>query len=105
MEFIVYKGNLHLDNNENNSLYVVTGNIGIYAGANYKKGIGFDAGAKVLEIGFDTKIIDASVEGISVGITYMYKDGNLELKHGYGWWGWSVSIDFVEFFKWVFGGR
>lgn len=54
---------------------------------------------------FDTKIIDASVEGISIGITYMYKDGKLELKHGYGWWGWSVSIDFVEFFKWVFGGR
>jgi hypothetical protein len=49
--------------------------------------------------------IDASVEGLSVGFTYMYKDGELELKQGYNWWGWSVSIDFIELYKWLFGGE
>ena len=83
----IYKGSLYFDNNENNLLYISAGNIGIYAGVNYKKGIGLDASANVLEIGFDGRIIDANVEGLYVGFTYMYKDGKLELKHGYGWWG------------------
>ena len=101
----IYKGSLYLDNNENNSLYVSAGNVEVYAGVNYKKGIGIKASANVLELGFDGKIIDANVEGLSAGLTYMYKDGKLELKYGYGWWGWSVSIDFVELFKWLFGGE
>ncbi|MCI7632558.1 MAG: RHS repeat-associated core domain-containing protein, partial [Candidatus Onthovivens sp.] len=101
----IYKGSLYLDNNENNYLYISAGNVGVYAGVNYKKGIGINASANVLELGFDGKIFDANVEGLSVGLTYMYKDGKLELKHGYGWWGWSVSIDFVELFKWLFGGE
>ncbi len=34
----------------------------------------------------------------------MYKDDKFKLKQGYGWWGWSVSIDFGELFKRLFGG-
>ena len=101
----VYKGSLYFDNNENYSLCVSAGNMGIYAGINYKKGIGLDASANVAEIGYDGRIFDATVEGLSIGFTYMYKDGKIELKHGYGLWGWSVSIDCVELFKWLFGGE
>ena len=95
----IYKGSLYFDNNENHSLYVSAGNIVIYAGINYKEGIGIDAGASVLEIGYDGRIIDASIEGLTIGITYMYKDGKFEFGVGAGWFGWSVSIDFVELFK------
>ena len=69
-----------------------------YAGINYKKGIGLDASANVSEINYDGRFIDAGIEGLSVGFTYMYKDGKFQFKHGYGWWGWSVSIDFLELF-------
>ena len=33
------------------------------------------------------------------------KNGKFKLQHGYGLWGWSVSIDFVELFKLLFGGE
>ena len=95
----IYKGSLYFDNNENHSLYVSTGNIGIYAGINYKEEIGIDADASVLEIGYDGRIIDASIEGLTIGITFMYKDGKFKFGVGALWFGWSVSIDFVEFFK------
>lgn len=101
----IYKGSLYFDNNEEHSIYVSVGNIGAYAGINYKKGIGLDVSANVAEIGYDGRIIDANLEGLSIGFTYMYKDGKLELKHGYGWWGWSLSIDFVELWKCLFGGK
>ena len=101
----IYKGSLYFDNNENHSLYISAGNIGVYAGINYKKGIGIDAGASVLEIGYDGRIIDVSIEGLTIGITYMYKDGKFEFGYSAGWYGWSVSIDFVELFKLLFGGE
>ena len=101
----IYKGSLYFNNNENYSLYVSAGNIGVYVGINYKKGIGIDAGASVLEIGYDGRIIDASIEGFTVGITYMYKDGKFKFGFGAGWFGWSISIDFVELFKLLFGGE
>ena len=25
-----------------------------------------------------------------------------ELKHGYGWWGWSISVDFVGLWDYLF---
>ena len=31
--------------------------------------------------------------------------GYFEFGFGAGWFGWSVSIDFVELFKWLFGGE
>ena len=46
-----------------------------------------------------------SIEGLTIGITYMYKDGKFEFGCGAGWLGWSVSIDFVELFKLLFGGE
>ena len=36
-----------------------------------------------------------SLMGLTIGITYMYKDGKFEFGCGAGWFGWSVSIDFV----------
>lgn len=101
----IYKGSFYFDNNENHSLYVSAGNIGVYAGLNYKEGIGIDASASVLEIGYDGRIIDASIEGLTIGITYMYKDGKFEFGYGAGWFGWSVSVDFVELIKLLFGGK
>lgn len=101
----IYKGSLYFDNNENHSLYIAAGNIGAYAGINYKEGIGIDAGTSVLEIGYDGRIIDASIEGLTIGITYMYKDGKFKFGYGAGWFGWSVSIDFVELFKLLFKGE
>ena len=72
----IYKGSLYYDNNDN-SLYVAAGNIEIYAGVDYKKGLGIDSKVSMLEIGYDGKIIDANVYFLSFGITYMYKDGKL----------------------------
>ena len=109
----IYKGSLYFDNNENHSLYVSQGNIGVFAGLVFPKDsskdnkvrLGFDASANVIEIGYDGRIIDASVSGLSIGATYLLKNGKFKLEHGYGLWGWSVSIDFVELFKLLFGGE
>ena len=108
----IYKGSLFFDNQENHSLYVSLGNISIFAGIvlpkdsskDNKTRFGFDASASVIEIGYDGRIIDASVSGLTIGATYLLKDGKFKLEYGYGWWGWSVSIDFIEVFKWLFGG-
>lgn len=59
----------------------------------------------MLEIGYDGRIIDASIEGLTMGITYMYKDGKFKFGYGAGWFGGSVSIDFVELFKLLFKGE
>lgn len=58
----------------------------------------------MLRIGYDGKVLDASIEGFTIGITYMYRDGKFTLGYGVGWYGWSISIDFVELFKLLFGG-
>ena len=109
----VYKGSYYFDNNENHSLYVSLGNISIFLGLVFPKDsskdnkarLGFDASANVIEIGYDGRIIDASVSGLSIGATGLFKNGKLKFEYGYGWWGWSVSIDFIELFKLFFGGE
>ena len=100
----IYKGRLYFDNSATHSFYVSVGNIGIYSGFNYEEGIGFEAGASALEIGYEGQFVNVSVEGGAIGITYMYKDGKFELGCGSGLFGWSVSIDLVELHKQVFGG-
>ncbi|MCQ2798616.1 MAG: RHS repeat-associated core domain-containing protein [Bacilli bacterium] len=100
----VYKGSLYFWKDEKCVPYVSAGNIGLYLGLNYKKGIGVDVGASVLRIGYDGKVLDASIEGFTIGITYMYRDGKITFGYGVGWYGWSISIDFVELFKLLFGG-
>ena len=97
----IYKGSLYFNNNENHSIHISGGNASIYAGINYKEGLGLSASANVAEINYDGRFIDASIEGLSVGFTYMYKNGKFQFKNGYVWWGWSVSIDFLE----LFGGE
>lgn len=69
------------------------------------KGYYYDDCDDVIEIGYDGRIIAASVSGLTIGATYLLKDGKFKLEYGYGWWGWSVSIDFIELFKWLFGGE
>ena len=54
---------------------------------------------------YNFRIIDASVSGLSIGATYLLKNGKFEFGVGAGWFGWSVSIDFVELFKLLFGGE
>ena len=101
----LYNGSLYFDRDENHSIYIEAGNVDAYIGLHFEEGIGLDAGASVLVIGYDGRIIDASVEGLAVGITYMYKDGKLKWGYGAGWYGWSVSIDFIELFKVFWGGN
>lgn len=77
----IYKGSLYFDSNENHSLYVSLGNIGVFAGQVFPKDnkvrLGFDASANVIEIGYDGRIIDASVSVLSIGATYLLKMVNL----------------------------
>ena len=101
----IYNGSLYFDHDENHSIYVGVGNVGAYIGLHFEEGIGLDAGASVLVIGYDGRIIDASIEGLTVGITFMYKDGKFEFGYGAGWYGWSVSVDFIELFKVLLGGN
>ena len=44
----------------------------------------------------------SAYEGLTIGFTYMYKDGKFKFGYGAGWFGWSVSIDFAELFKLLF---
>ena len=37
--------------------------------------------------------------------TLNHKDGKFKFGFGAGWFGWSISIDFVELFKLLFGGE
>ena len=103
-EFSICKASLFFDNNKNHSIYVSTGNIIVYVGINYKEGIGIDVGANVLEIGYDGRVVDISIEGLTIGFTYMYKKGTFTFGVGYGWYSWSISIDLVELFEVLFGG-
>ena len=100
----LYKGSFFFDNNENHSIYVALGNAGAYAGINYKKGIGLSASANVLSVGYDGRVLDFSFELLTVGATYMYKDGKLGFGYGAGWYGFTVSIDFIELYNIIFGG-
>ena len=97
-----YRGTLSFDAVNQHSIYLAAGNVGVYAGVNFEKGIGVEASANVVEIGYDGQIFDVSLEGLSVGFTYMYKKGHFKLKHGYGWWGWSISVDFVGLWDYLF---
>ena len=101
----VYKRSFYFDNNENHSLYVSFGNIGVYAGLSYRDGIGIDVGASLLEFGYDGRIIDVGMEGLGIGMTYMFKDGVFKFKVNAVVLGFSMSIDFVELFKMLFGGK
>ena len=101
--FSVYKCSLYFDHNENHSLYIAGGNISTYLGIG-SEGVGLDLGANVLEIGYDGRIIDANVEFLTIGLSFMYKDGTFELGVGAGWFGYSVKIDIDEIIKIFFGG-
>ena len=101
--FSVYKCSLYFDYKENHSLYIAGGNISTYLGFG-SEGVGLDLGANVLEIGYDGRIIDANVEFLTIGLTFMYKEGTFELGVGAGWFGYSLKIDIDEIIKIFFGG-
>lgn len=95
----VYKGSLYLDHNENHSIYVAAGNVNTSVGIDPQKCIGIDLSASVVEIGYDGRILDASIEGLTLGITAAYKKGKIEFGIGLGWFGFSISVDFIELFQ------
>ena len=101
--FSVFKGGLYFDHNENHSLYIAGGNISTYFGIS-SDGVGLDLGANVLEIGYDGRIIDANLEVLTAGLTFMYKEGTFEFGIGAVWFGYSVTIDIDEIIKIIFGG-
>ena len=59
----------------------------------------------MLEVGYDGRIIDVSVSALTVGATYLLKDGKFKWGFNYGWIGVSVSVDFIEIGKIVIGGE
>ena len=97
----VRKDIIYIDAYKEHSIYLACGNVGIYAGLDYEKGIGFSAGASLISLGYDGKVIDASFEVLTAEVTYMYKDGKLKLGGGAGWFGFSVSIDIFELIKYI----
>ena len=38
------------------------------------------------------------------GVSYMYKDGNVKFDMGYGWIGFSMSVNIPEAIKIFYGG-
>ena len=58
----------------------------------------------MLQIGYDGRFIDARLEGLSVGVTYMYKEGQFEFGYRAGWFGLSISFDFAELLKFLIEG-
>ena len=99
----LYNGSFYFDSNESHSLNISLGNAGAYAGINYKKGIGVSANANVVSIGYDGRIVDVSFELLTVGATYMYKDGSFKFGYGAGLYGYTISVDFTELYKIIFG--
>lgn len=61
--------------------------------------------SSVIEIGYDGKLIDVSVSGLTGGFTYLLKEKQFKFGWYGGWFGWSISIDFVELLKLIFGGE
>ena len=55
-------------------------------------------------IGYDGRIIDANLEVLTAGLTFMYKEGTFEFGIGAVWFGYSVTIDIDEIIKIIFGG-
>ena len=87
--------------NRNEAFLINVGNISTYAGFDYKKGIGLDASAGLIEFAFDSRIIDFSVEFISFGYKFYHNNGKYEGKAGFGWYGITISIDFIELVEWL----
>ena len=54
---------------------------------------------------YDGRIIDVGIKGLGIGMTYMFKDGVFKFKVNALVLGFSMSIDFVELFKMLFGGK
>ena len=97
----IFQAKYLLSENRNEAFLINVGNISVYAGFDYEKGIGFDASASLIEFAFDSRIIDFSVEFISFGYKARYNNGEFEAKTGFGWYGFSISIDFVELVEWL----
>ena len=100
----IYNGRFALDDFGQRSFYISIGNLSTYAGINYKKGIGIDLGGSVFELGFEGKFINVGFSIFTVGVSYMYKDGEFKWSEGLGLGGFSISIDFVKLYNYFFGG-
>lgn len=45
------------------------------------------------------------MSGLTGGFTCMLKEKQFKFGLYGGWYGWSISIDFVELFELIFGGE
>ncbi|MBO5285851.1 MAG: hypothetical protein J6B16_03025 [Clostridia bacterium] len=99
----IYKGNLYFDEAETNSLYFSAGNIGVYAGINYKKGIGIEANASVLSIGYDGRFIGVQVDFLTAKFFFTYKNGELKIDPGFGLVDFGISINIVAIIDYLKG--
>lgn len=92
----IWKGSIYLDDIRNHSIYTAIGNATAYIGVDLANGLGIDLSANVAEVGYDGRIIDASLQGLTVGFAVLYHAGKIELEAGALLLGWSASIDLFE---------
>ena len=91
-----YQLSLSFNSKENYLINLNVGNIQTYFGFNIQKGVGFDLNTSVASIEYDGEYFDASVDFLTIGITYMYKDGKVKLGAGVGLIGWSFTVNIIE---------
>ena len=101
----VWRGVIYFDEEEKSSVYISIGNINTYLGAHVKNGIGAEAGVGLLTVGYTGKIIDVSVDLLSLGANYMYKDGALVADASAGYYGFGIAVDVVTLIKTILGGK
>ena len=97
----IFQAKYLFNENRNEAFLINVGNISAYAGFDYEKGIGLDASASLIEFVFDSRTIDFGVEFISFGYKFYYNNGKYEGKAGFGWYGITISIDFIELVEWL----
>ena len=96
LEVSLYTISLFFDEAEQYSLYLSLGNMDMYLGVDLERGVGIKGSISGVELGYDGRIIDASIQGLTLGIGLLYSNGKPEFESGFGWFGFSISINFAE---------
>ena len=101
----IYNCDYYFDNTEEQSFNFSAGNISAYAGAHSENGIGFNAGGNLISVGYDGVLIDFSLDFITAEAMYMYNNGKISGRVGFGWAGFGYAIDLYAIYENWFGGK
>ena len=96
LKLYLSRGDLYFNQEKQQSLFFSIINAEMYAGISVTEGIGLKGLLSVIELGYDGKVIDASVHLLTAGVSLMYANGKLEAECGCGWYGLSLAIDCGE---------